>query len=42
VGQRRRLEKFFVEMLMAAYEKVGDIPQPDVKQFDVHASSIAS
>ena len=33
---------FFSQRLVAAFEKVGDLPQPDVKQFDIHASFIAS
>jgi hypothetical protein len=33
---------FFSQRLMAAFEKVGDIPPPNVTQFDVHASFIAA
>jgi len=33
---------FFSTRLRAAFEKVGDIPPPDVQQFDVHASYVAS
>ena len=31
-------EKFFSDRLQPAFEKVGDIPQPEVSTFDVHAS----
>ena len=31
-------DKFFAERLMPAFEKVGDIPQPDITRFDVHFS----
>jgi hypothetical protein len=34
-------DTFFSQRLMPAFEKVGDIPQPDVTRFDVHASYIA-
>lgn len=33
---------FFSQRLMAAFEKVGDIPPPNVTQFAVHMSFIAS
>jgi len=31
-------DKFFAERLMPAFQKVGDVPQPQVTTFDVHAS----
>ena len=34
-------DTFFAQRLMPAFEKVGDIPQPDVTRFDVHRSYIA-
>ena len=34
--------QFFSQRLRPAFEKVGDIPQPKVTQFPVHASYIAS
>jgi hypothetical protein len=33
-------DKFFAERLRLAFEKVGDIPQPQVMRFDVHASYV--
>ncbi len=33
---------FFSQRLMPAFQKVGDIPQPEVKQFAVYASFIAA
>ena len=35
-------ETFFAERLRPAFEKVGDIPQPEVSTFDVHRSYTAS
>ena len=35
-------DTFFSQRLMPAFQKVGDIPQPDVTRFEVHASYIAS
>jgi hypothetical protein len=35
-------DTFFAERLRPAFEKVGDIPQPQVTRFDVHASYVAS
>ena len=35
-------DKFFAERLMPAFEKVGDIPQPQVTRFEVHASYVTS
>ena len=34
-------DTFFSQRLMPAFEKVGDIPQPDVTRFDVHWSYVA-
>ena len=31
-------DTFFADRLRPAFEKVGDIPQPQVTRFDVHAS----
>ena len=31
-------DKFFADRLKPAFEKVGDIPQPEVSTFEVHAS----
>jgi len=35
-------DKFFSERLMPAFEKVGDIPQPDLTRFEVHSTYTAS
>jgi hypothetical protein len=35
-------DKFFSERLMPAFEKVSDIPQPQVTRFDVHSTYTAS
>jgi hypothetical protein len=35
-------DKFFAERLAPAFGKVGDIPQPQVTQFDVHNSYVAT
>ena len=35
-------DAFFGARLMPAFEKVGDIPQPQVTRFDVHSSYTAS
>jgi hypothetical protein len=35
-------DKFLSERLMPAFEKVGDIPQPQVTRFDVHSTYTAS
>ncbi len=35
-------DKFFSERLMPAFEKVGDIPQPEITRFDVHSTYTAS
>ena len=35
-------DRFFAERLRPAFEKVGDIPQPQVTRFDVHSSFVAS
>jgi hypothetical protein len=34
-------DTFFSQRLMPAFQKVGDIPQPDVTRFDAHRSYIA-
>ncbi|HEY3671166.1 MAG TPA: hypothetical protein VGN51_09530 [Acidimicrobiia bacterium] len=34
-------DTFFSERLMPAFQKVGDMPQPDVTRFDVHWSYFA-
>ncbi len=35
-------DRFFSERLRPAFEKVGDIPQPEVTRFDVHSAYTAS
>jgi hypothetical protein len=35
-------DRFFAERLRPAFEKVGDIPQPQVTRFDVHSSYVAT
>ena len=35
-------DTFFADRLRPAFEKVGDIPQPTMTRFDVHASYVAS
>ena len=35
-------DRFFAERLRPAFEKVGDIPQPQVTRFDVHSSYVGS
>jgi len=35
-------DTFFSQRLVAAFEKVGDIPPPAVTQFEVHGSFIAA
>ena len=35
-------DAFFSARLMPAFDKVGDIPQPQVTRFDVHFSYVAS
>ena len=35
-------DRFFAERLRPAFEKVGDIPQPQVTRFEVHGSYVAS
>jgi hypothetical protein len=35
-------DTFFRTRLVPAFQKVGDIPQPEVTRFDVHASYTAS
>jgi hypothetical protein len=35
-------DTFFAERLRPAFEKVGDIPQPQVTRFEVHASYVSS
>jgi hypothetical protein len=37
-NSRGEWDKFFAERLRPAFEKVGDIPQPEVDTFEVHAS----
>jgi hypothetical protein len=34
-------DAFFADRLRPAFEKVGDIPQPQVTRFDVHTSFVA-
>jgi hypothetical protein len=34
-------DAFFADRLRPAFEKVGDIPQPQVTRFDVHKSFVA-
>ncbi len=35
-------DTFFADRLRPAFEKVGDIPQPQVTRFEVHASYVTS
>jgi hypothetical protein len=41
-GSEADWDTFFSQRLMPAFQKVGEIPQPDVTRFEVHASYIAS